>query len=88
VTPSGSRSTASWPGVNGNLAGAEALQLGPEVKAYRSLDETLADPEVEVVDLCVPTPLHPPQAIAALRAGKHVVCEKPLARTATLARKS
>ena len=51
-------------------------------KAYRSLDEVLADPAVELVDLCVPTPQHVPQAVAALRAGKHVVCEKPLARTA------
>ena len=39
-----------------------------------------------MVDLCVPTPLHVPQSLAALRAGKHVVCEKPLARTAAQAR--
>ncbi|HEU0040504.1 MAG TPA: Gfo/Idh/MocA family oxidoreductase, partial [Verrucomicrobiae bacterium] len=46
----------------------------------------LADPAVELVDLCVPTPLHAPQAIAGLQAGKHVLCEKPLARTSALAR--
>jgi predicted dehydrogenase len=34
-----------------------------------------------MVDLCTPTPLHPEQAIASLRAGKFVFCEKPLART-------
>jgi predicted dehydrogenase len=39
-----------------------------------------------LVDLCVPTPAHPKLAAAALRSGKHVICEKPLARTAALAR--
>jgi predicted dehydrogenase len=64
--------------ISGNLADGNALQLDPAVQAYRSLDEVLADPAVELVDLCVPTPQHVPQAVAALRAGKHVVCEKPL----------
>ena len=73
-------------GIAGNLADGNALHLDPAVKAYRSLDEALADPEVELVDLCVPTPQHVPQAVAALRAGKHVLCEKPLARTAAQAR--
>ncbi len=73
-------------GVSGNIAGGDAIKLAPEVKAYRGLEELLANPEVELVDLCVPTPLHVPQAVAALRAGKHVVCEKPLARNAAQAK--
>jgi predicted dehydrogenase len=73
-------------GVSGNIAGADAIKLGPEVRAYRGLEELLANPEVELVDLCVPTVLHVPQAVAALKAGKHVICEKPLARTAAQAR--
>jgi predicted dehydrogenase len=73
-------------GVSGNIGGPDAIHLGRDVKAYRELDELLADPRVELVDLCVPTPLHAPQAIAALRAGKHVLCEKPLARTPAIAR--
>ena len=40
--------------------------------------ELLARPDVDVVDLCVPNDLHAPLAIAAARAGKHVICEKPL----------
>ncbi|MCX6903618.1 MAG: Gfo/Idh/MocA family oxidoreductase [Verrucomicrobia bacterium] len=73
-------------GVSGNIAGTDAIKLGPEVKAYRGLDEMLANPEIELVDLCVPTTLHVPQAVAALKAGKHVICEKPLARTTAQAR--
>jgi predicted dehydrogenase len=75
------------PGVNGNIAGAGALDLGRKLKAFQQLDEVLADPGIDLVDLCVPTPLHVPFAVAALKAGKHVVCEKPLARTVADARK-
>ncbi len=74
------------PGVSGNLAGSDTIELGSEVKACKSLEEVLQDPGIELVDLCVPTPLHHSQAIAALRAGKHVLCEKPFARTSAQAR--
>ena len=73
-------------GVAGNVTGSGDLDLGRQVKVYRALDEVLADPEVELVDLCVPTPLHPEQSIAALKAGKHVLCEKPLALNSAQAR--
>jgi predicted dehydrogenase len=75
------------PGVAGNITGSGAIDLGRDIKVYRALAEVLADPEVELVDLCVPTPLHPAQSIAALQAGKHVLCEKPLALTSADARK-
>jgi predicted dehydrogenase len=48
-------------------------------KAYTSFDEVLADPEVVAVHLAVPNRLHFPMATQALNAGKHVMCEKPLA---------
>ena len=41
----------------------------------------LADPGIEVVDICLPPHLHFPVARAALQAGKHVICEKPLVRS-------
>jgi predicted dehydrogenase len=50
--------------------------------AYASLDEILVDPAVDVVHITSPNHLHVPQASAILAAGKHVVCEKPLAMTA------
>jgi len=73
-------------GVTGNVSGSGDINLGRDVKVYRALGEVLADREVELVDLCVPTPLHPEQSIAALKAGKHVLCEKPLALTSSQAR--
>ncbi|HOX55378.1 MAG TPA: Gfo/Idh/MocA family oxidoreductase [Candidatus Paceibacterota bacterium] len=74
------------PGVSGNITGSDAMDLGRAVKVYRALDEVLADSGVDLVDLCVPTALHPEQAIAALKAGKHVICEKPLALNSARAR--
>ena len=71
-------------GVSGNITGSDAIDLGKTVRTYSKLENLLADGEVELVDLCVPTPLHVPQTIAALQAGKHVLCEKPLARTSAL----
>ena len=74
-------------GVTGNVSGSGDIDLGREVRVYRAIGEVLANREVELVDLCVPTPLHPEQSIAALKAGKHVLCEKPLALSSAQARK-
>jgi predicted dehydrogenase len=73
-------------GIAGNIKKSDDINLGPHVKIFRNLDEMLADAGVDLVDLCTPTPLHPAQCIAALKAGKHVLCEKPLARTSASAR--
>jgi predicted dehydrogenase len=43
--------------------------------------ELVADPEVDLVDVCTPNHLHAPMSVEALAAGKHVACEKPLAGT-------
>ncbi len=50
-------------------------------KWYRSFDEAIADNDIKVVHLCTPNNLHFQQAKLALEAGKHVLCEKPLALT-------
>jgi predicted dehydrogenase len=58
---------------------ADALSVG---HAYADLDELLADERVQVVHVTSPNDLHLSQTRAILQAGKHVVCEKPLAMTA------
>jgi predicted dehydrogenase len=73
-------------GVSGNIKKSDDIHLSPDVKVFRTLEELLAAPGVQLVDLCTPTPLHPSQVMAALKAGKHVLCEKPLARTSAAAR--
>ncbi|WP_115562522.1 Gfo/Idh/MocA family protein [Xanthomonas arboricola] len=50
-------------------------------RAYRDIEEVVADPQVQVVHVCTPNHLHRAMAQAALQAGKHVICEKPLATT-------
>ncbi|MCX7044843.1 MAG: Gfo/Idh/MocA family oxidoreductase [Candidatus Sumerlaeota bacterium] len=73
--------------ISGNIGGGDPLKLDlSQVKATKNLDELLSDPKIDLIDLCVPTHAHPKLSIAALQAGKHVVCEKPLARTHALAR--
>ncbi len=47
-------------------------------RVHGTWEELLADPDVDAVCLCVPNALHAPVAIAAARAGKHVICEKPM----------
>ena len=56
-------------------------------KAYGSYEDLLADPEIEAVYNPLPNHLHVPLSMRAARAGKHVLCEKPLALTASEARK-
>ncbi|MCC7352508.1 MAG: Gfo/Idh/MocA family oxidoreductase [Anaerolineae bacterium] len=52
-----------------------------QVPAYTSFDELLANPDVNAIYLATPIFLHAPQAVQALRAGKHVLVEKPMALT-------
>jgi len=56
----------------------KAAELGIP-KAFGSFEALLADPKIDVVHLATPNVLHYPFAKAALQAGKHVICEKPLA---------
>ena len=63
----------------GNLAGSGEHFDFSGVRKYRDLDSALADPEIDAVDLCLPTDLHEQTTIRSLRAGKHVLVEKPMA---------
>lgn len=48
---------------------------------YTKPEDLIADPNIDIIDICTPSAYHAPLAIAALEAGKHVICEKPLAPT-------
>jgi predicted dehydrogenase len=65
--------------VAGNIAAGGARKDLTDVKTYTNAEELFADPGVDVVDITLPTYLHAEYAIRALQAGKHVICEKPMA---------
>ena len=55
-------------------------------KATNRFDDLLEDESIDAIDICTPNFLHAPMATAALEAGKHVLCERPLSRSADEAR--
>ncbi len=68
-----------WTGIKGNF-GPPGEQIDvSELRVHETLEALLADDDIDMVDICLPPHLHVPAACAALRAGKHVLCEKPLA---------
>jgi predicted dehydrogenase len=50
-------------------------------RRYEKPDDLIADPDIDIIDICTPNRYHAPLVIKALDAGKHVLCEKPLAPT-------
>jgi predicted dehydrogenase len=68
-----------WTSIQGNFGPrGEKMDLSG-IKKYRKLDDLLADKEIDLIDVCNPTHLHPETAIKALQAGKHVLVEKAIA---------
>jgi predicted dehydrogenase len=59
----------------------QRAQMIPGARAISSLETVLADPDVDAIEICTPHHLHADIAIAAARAGKHILCQKPLAKT-------
>src|SRR5262245_20812126 len=85
--PSGRHLDGDFTNVAGNVGATDPVKLDMTgVKATRDFAELLADPGIHAIDICAPTQAHASLAVAALKAGKHVLCEKPLARTTTAAR--
>lgn len=60
---------------------AQAAAQTYGAKAYTDYMDLIKDQEINAVSICVPNVFHAPMAIAALQAGKHVLCEKPMATT-------
>jgi predicted dehydrogenase len=65
--------------IEGNFGGKGLTLDFANVRKYRETTELFADPDIDAVDICLPTHLHYATALAALRAGKHVLVEKPIA---------
>jgi predicted dehydrogenase len=73
------RLSGDLTGVQGNIGGpGEKLDFSSIAK-YSRAEEAVLDPDVEAVDICLPTHLHERIAVVAVRSGKHVVVEKPIA---------
>lgn len=68
-----------WTSIQGNFGPrGEMMDLSAQ-RRYRDLKDLLADPNIDLIDICNPTNLHPETAIKALEAGKHVLVEKAIA---------
>ena len=70
-----------WRGVRGNFGPPGEVMDLSDLKRYPRYEDLLADPDVDLIDVCSPTHLHADMAVAALRAGKHVLVEKAIALT-------
>jgi predicted dehydrogenase len=72
-----------WEKMGFNLGDQPAEQHDlSKYRTYTDWREIIADPEIDMIDVCLPIPMHAEVTVAALKAGKHVLCEKPMARTA------
>lgn len=75
------RLAGDWRDIKGNFGPPGQMMDLSGIATYTKFDELLANPDVDVVDICLPPALHANMAVEALHAGKHVFCEKPMAMT-------
>ena len=68
-----------WRGIRGNFGPPGAVTDLGDIHRHERFEDLLADTDVNLIDLTVPTPRHEDMAVAALNAGKHVLVEKPIA---------
>jgi predicted dehydrogenase/Kef-type K+ transport system membrane component KefB len=70
-----------WRNTRGNFGPEPGMVDLSGVKKYAAFTDLLADPEIDLVDICTVTDQHAPLAVQALKAGKHVLVEKAIALT-------
>lgn len=73
------RLAGDWRSIKGNFGPQGEIMELAGVAKYADLDEMIADPSLDMIDVCLPPAAHAAVTIAALKAGKHVFCEKPIA---------
>ena len=81
ATPEKDRLAGDWRKIKGNFGPAGKKMDLSGVATYKSADEMIDDPNIDVIDITLPPSLHADIAIRALKAGKHVFSEKPIALT-------
>jgi len=81
------RLAGDWRTIKGNFGPRGTKMDLTGVGRYADLHDLLADPNLDLIDICLPPSLHAEVTIAALRAGKHVFCEKPIALNSADARR-
>ncbi len=67
-----------WTGIQGNFGPRGGIEDLSNIRKYSNIDDLLADEDIDFVDICLPTHLHKSVSIAALKAGKHTLVEKPI----------
>jgi len=79
--PNEKRLAGDWTDIRGNFGPpGEKVDLSG-IARYHNYRDMLADPNVDLVDFCLPPAMHADASVAASKAGKHVLCEKPMALT-------
>jgi len=73
------RLSGDWRSIKGNFGPAGRKMKLRGIARYATLDKLLADPKIDMVDICLPPDAHAEAVLKSLRAGKHVFCEKPIA---------
>ena len=73
------RLAGDWRSIRGNFGPKGQKTDLAGVAQYPEVDELLADPRIDLIDVCLPNEWHADVTIRALKAGKHVLCEKPIA---------
>jgi predicted dehydrogenase len=73
------RLAGDWRSIKGNFGPQGTMMDLSKLARYSELEDLLADESIDVVDICLPPAGHAEAAVAASKAGKHVICEKPIA---------
>jgi predicted dehydrogenase len=73
------RLAGDWRSIKGNFGPAGTRMDLSGIEKYERLDDLLANTSLDVIDICLPPAAHAPVTIQALKQGKHVFCEKPIA---------
>jgi predicted dehydrogenase len=81
------RLAGDWRSIKGNFGPQGTMMDLKGIAKYEKLEAMFADETIDLVDICLPPAAHVDATIAALKAGKHVFCEKPIALKATDAKR-